>query len=235
MYNRPYTIDSGADLKILLRQADFYCALPIVSATLTGALIEGNLFKNLWWPLDRSGKDQDLNEGRFIGIMEHMLYAAIQLRHRVLFRECFIHIIGLWKQHSQVCDAITADPVLLAMIDRAHSALDIKISWATQLMLHHTLSSHTGPRKARYPLDITPPTQTAEYWKSVLSEISSEESDSMFAPVGSLLLGAVSSLLTNNLVLDQTRFGPGEGNYKREFLCAEIADEDMPWDDAVDW
>lgn len=44
-------------------------------------------------------------------------------------------------------------------------------------------------------------------------------------------------LLQNNLVLDQTRCGPGEeGHRLHTFLCANITDQDMPRDTSViDW
>jgi hypothetical protein len=38
MYNRPYTVDYMQDLDNMIVMADFYCALPIVSHTLIGAL-----------------------------------------------------------------------------------------------------------------------------------------------------------------------------------------------------
>jgi len=38
------------------------------------------------------------------------------------------------------------------------------------------------------------------------------------------------------LVLDRTGFGAGEGPYHDTYLCAELEDEDMPWDAAeFDW
>lgn len=43
MYNRPYSIRDVLDLQNLTKLADFYCALPIVSATLTGALMSGGI------------------------------------------------------------------------------------------------------------------------------------------------------------------------------------------------
>ena len=49
-------------------------------------------------------------------------------------------------------------------------------------------------------------------------------------------LAPVAKLLQSNLVLDRTGFGAGEGPYEDVFLCAELEDEDMPWDDAeFDW
>ncbi|KAF7903495.1 uncharacterized protein EAF01_006544 [Botrytis porri] len=48
--------------------------------------------------------------------------------------------------------------------------------------------------------------------------------------------GGCYPLLANNLVLDRTNDGPGEGCYKHCFLCTEIADNELPWETmAVDW
>ena len=47
---------------------------------------------------------------------------------------------------------------------------------------------------------------------------------------------SVAKLLQSNLVLDRTGFGAGEGPYHDTYLCAELEDEDMPWDAAeFDW
>ena len=43
MYNRPYSIESVDELDRLTELADFYYALPIVSATLTDALLNGEI------------------------------------------------------------------------------------------------------------------------------------------------------------------------------------------------
>ncbi len=43
------------------------------------------------------------------------------------------------------------------------------------------------------------------------------------------LFAGLDKLLENNLVLDQSGYNAGEGPYALSFLCANIADEDMPW------
>jgi hypothetical protein len=43
-------------------------------------------------------------------------------------------------------------------------------------------------------------------------------------------------LMRDELVLDHSKCDPGEGPHRYYLLCAEIADEDMPWDsEQVDW
>ena len=49
-------------------------------------------------------------------------------------------------------------------------------------------------------------------------------------------LSELRNVLANNLVLDKTASGSGEGSYEDCFLSANIVDEDMPWDATqVDW
>jgi hypothetical protein len=50
------------------------------------------------------------------------------------------------------------------------------------------------------------------------------------------LQDALRDLLVNNLVLDRTGYAAGEGDYESYFLCANVEEEEMPWDKGeVDW
>lgn len=233
MYNRPYTIDSGNDLLILTRQADFYCALPIVSATLSAALIEGKLFKELDWS-KKTENDRDFEEGCFFMIMERLLYMGLKLRHRLLFRECFIHIVGLWQHHKNKSAKIMRDPVVRLLVEKAHAELNTKILKVFQSALFIALKDPQKlPKQEKEVLsgDFGSPEQTAQFWRLALIRATVrtdwDESDFPKRPI--------KILLASNLVFDRTGFGAGEGIYERVFLCADIADEDMPWEDAVDW
>lgn len=42
-------------------------------------------------------------------------------------------------------------------------------------------------------------------------------------------------ILRNNLKLDTSRIEPGEGKYSEFFFCADIEDDDLPWDHSEDW
>ncbi|TGO87755.1 hypothetical protein BPOR_0206g00130 [Botrytis porri] len=125
MYSTPYTIKDFEELSTLTRIADFYCALPIVSATLTGALIDSPIF------LKREVEDPSAcTKDQLAEDYDSMIFLAQKLRNPILFHP----------------------------------------------------------------------------------------------------------LLANNLVLDRTNDGPGEGCYKHCFLCTEIADNELPWETmAVDW
>lgn len=77
------------------------------------------------------------------------------------------------------------------------------------------------------------PTQNAKFYRSLKAEDASHDHED-WEQLGT----ALSRLLTNNLVLDQTGFGAGDdgGLCNRPFLCAEISDEDLPWDPSeIDW
>lgn len=48
--------------------------------------------------------------------------------------------------------------------------------------------------------------------------------------------GLLKPVMYNNLVLDNSQDGPGQGRFKDYFLCAEVTDKELPWDEnEVDW
>jgi hypothetical protein len=77
------------------------------------------------------------------------------------------------------------------------------------------------------------PTQNAKFYRSLKVEDANHHHED-WEQLGT----ALSRLLASNLVLDQTVFGAGDGEglCNRSFLCAEISDEDLPWDSSeIDW
>ncbi|KAF7903496.1 uncharacterized protein EAF01_006545 [Botrytis porri] len=92
MYSTPYTIKDFEELSTLTRIADFYCALPIVSATLTGALIDSPIF------LKREVEDPSAcTKDQLAEDYDSMIFLAQKLRNPILFRECLVHIVANWK------------------------------------------------------------------------------------------------------------------------------------------
>ena len=81
IYNRPYTIGSIDDLVNLTDLASYYCALPAVSRTLANAFHD--------------------SQG-FIDTIAHnpcpVFEAAAKLRHKVLFREALIWVVGPFQK-----------------------------------------------------------------------------------------------------------------------------------------
>jgi hypothetical protein len=86
MYNRPYGIASPSELIAITALADFYYALPIVSATLSAALLGSAMFKEF--------HIEDGVNCLFAYTSPFLIFEAQKLRHPVLFRECFIHVVA---------------------------------------------------------------------------------------------------------------------------------------------
>jgi len=71
--------------------------------------------------------------------------------------------------------------------------------------------------------------ETAMYYREILDKI--EESE---VPDVIHLTAALESLLESHMVLEHQ--AAGKGARRREFLCAKIADQDLPWDlTETDW
>ncbi|KAF7925683.1 uncharacterized protein EAE98_006908 [Botrytis deweyae] len=74
------------------------------------------------------------------------------------------------------------------------------------------------------------PKKAVTFWKNLSAKLAQVGDAACF------LQSKLEPLLANNLVLDRTNDGPGEGCYKHCFLCTEIADNELPWDTtAADW
>ncbi|KAL3419781.1 hypothetical protein PVAG01_08279 [Phlyctema vagabunda] len=81
MYGRLYMIKTVEEFAILVRLADFYCSLPVLSATVMGALLLGDFF-------------QQRKEPRNFFANPILLALAIKIRQPVLFREFFVHVVA---------------------------------------------------------------------------------------------------------------------------------------------
>jgi hypothetical protein len=130
-YNRPYTIASVSGLHILVHLADFYCSLPIISATIISALLGSPMFKN-----DPDPESSMYNE--FFSESCRLILVAQKLRHAVLFRECFIQVVGnfndpLFMKH-QIEDLRKGD-ALWNLLSAEYAELCRKILLADKVMI----------------------------------------------------------------------------------------------------
>ncbi|KAF7872696.1 uncharacterized protein EAF02_008767 [Botrytis sinoallii] len=220
MYSSPYTIRDIEELSTLTRIADFYCALPIISATLTSAFIDSPIFskRQVEEPIACT-KDQLAED------CDSMIFIAQKLRNSVLFRECLIHIVANWKDTK-----ISKLSQLYELTIRSQHALWVA-AIVTQLspgvpeltkVLADAEKDHTSfERESK---------KAVTFWKNLSAKLAQVGGAACF------LQSKLEPLLANNLVLDRTSDGPGEGCYKHCFLCTEIADNELPWDTtAVDW
>lgn len=77
---------------LLTRLADYYCALPVVSETLKGALLKSRIIgkyfrhqENLFWTCECKENSVPL------------LLLARKLRHEILFKQFLIQTVGRWN------------------------------------------------------------------------------------------------------------------------------------------
>ncbi|TVY39552.1 hypothetical protein LOCC1_G004464 [Lachnellula occidentalis] len=231
MYNRPYEIGASHELMAVTRLADFYCALPIVSATLTGALLGSPMFK-----IGEHGLYD------FPEIAPALIFQAQKLRHRVLFRECFIHVVSNWANMSPDHKKIKSDPVITPLVKDGYIKLCKDVLDVSQRILY--CAARSPPDRRWQPPDfedmyLVAPEQNAVYYRSLeryFDDTHDWDRLKLYSGMKDLRI-AVYNLLKNNLVLDQTGSrGPGYDTYTWQLLCSDIADDDMPWDASqTDW
>lgn len=190
--------------------ADYYLALPILSYSLNGALFNSD---SLIDELEESGP--------------RILPTAAKLRNSLLFRECLVLATSL-SNEKKISSSIE-DPKLLKVVLNAYRRVASKV-----LELQHSITSaavysrlgcqDTSLSDAidiaseetydRYREEVALPHYFRTLWKVGLFE----DLDDQFKEI-----------LRNKLVL--VRIVPDEeGLYSGQFLCAEIDDEDLPWD-----
>jgi hypothetical protein len=81
-----------------------------------------------------------------------------------------------------------------------------------------------------------PSREDPAFFKAPKEQMQRQQASNSDFWVFEILSSAVDKLMVNTLVLDQTGWAAGEGGYQDYFLCADIFDEDMPWNpDAIDY
>lgn len=106
IFNREYKISSAGELNSMVRQAEYYGALPVVSNSLTGPFYTS---AGLLCP----GADAT-----------NLLIAAFKLRHKALFRECLIHVLGPWSDPQY---KTLTDETLFKLADAQYKRAEIHI------------------------------------------------------------------------------------------------------------
>jgi hypothetical protein len=208
-------------------------ALPNLSGTISTALVGSPMFKRKSYPCE---SDSDLSE--FVQRAGEIIFAAKKLRHSILFRECFIHLVSSLHDadvsiygadvYSLPLPALRDDKDLWLVLHEGKSSLRKKILQAQQSVLEICLDKHLEEhlRLAMRDAYLQNPEHCSLGFRQLLA----------IDEIKVLGLESIEELLQNNLALDRTNFGAGEGPYFDRYLCAELADEDMPWDAAEsDW
>jgi hypothetical protein len=249
MYNHPFIVESQRHLEILVRQADFYRALPAVCKCLDGMFLRcPDLLKELALkPLD-------------------FLKLAIQVRYKPLYIDCMIYVAGKYprvdpKPWTKLIEAVPgidrnikllrAD-ILTKVADAqvAISRLTLKPppgNFSQPLILNDRIQHHPklwGDRQFEYPSEGygVGLSTLASYYRTLYNDNFTESTTHLQLPglevwiTWNAVQSCLAPLMANKLVISPAGNVSGEGIHEDTYLCAEIEDEDIPWDlKATDW
>jgi hypothetical protein len=189
---------------------------------------------------------KDINGGTAYNTLAFQSPSLIQvvkkLRRSVLFRECYIHIVGNFVDlqcFSDEMKLLKKDDAIWSLVCTGHAKLERRILKANQAMFslmkvdeYWYMDWDTVRLKVEDGAD---PDQTSVFYQALRQRLRARSASVVNRdPEGvrrarNNLFIALDKLLANNLVLDQFGYNAGEGPYKLSFLCANIADEEMPW------
>ncbi|CAG8955889.1 hypothetical protein HYFRA_00008739 [Hymenoscyphus fraxineus] len=238
MYHRPYTIDSASDILELTRVADFYCALPIVSATLSGSLISSEYFAKKHFIKGKDNPD-------FVWYRApELLLAAYRLRHAILFRECLIHTVDFLDASRRLSrddryksyHLLDQNDVLYRIVLEHHNLKCQKIMKVNMEQIKLAQDPKVSFLPSAETLEIIEterPDMNAKYFRAVRQELAAQKLGGPEKP----LMKALDDLLKSNLVLDKTGRSPGEdGIYECSFQACDADKVVLPWnEDEIDW
>lgn len=228
IYNRPYHIKDIEHFLGLTDLATYYCVLPAVSGTLLNALHESQEFT-------------DSIHSNPCAIFE----AAAKLRHKVLFREALIWVVGIWTQ-PQI--AGLSDRRLRHLAQNVYGEIFTMVFKATSRIIDVGLLARGPSHWLTKVRDGIRSSNHEEQWKAEELDLCARPQLNLpnffrnIADMDDLPGGfevddlCLTDLLMNNLVLDGKWLIPGEDSVEDYFLCAAIKDEDLPWNlEEIDW
>ncbi|CAG8954510.1 hypothetical protein HYFRA_00004423 [Hymenoscyphus fraxineus] len=244
MYNRKYTILDFSALKLLTETADFFCALPIVSATIIEAVMTG--------PMTRMRMEEEWSSrSEFSRRACEISKIAPKLRNPILFRDAIIEVVSRWDHHQEsVSDIGTKasdffDRSTLRLIEREYARVSKLLARCSHLLLLRILDGRLWEIGEMVPApEDESAWRSADFYHRIRLRIIEKLEGIHYRFIRpetrealDKLRQSIDELLQNNLVLDQSHCGPGElGMHEHAFLCAEISDDDLPWDTSeIDW
>jgi hypothetical protein len=212
MFNQEYSITDSDELNSMTVLADCYRALPALSNSITSSFYSSPGF------IDFIGKDPC-----------SLLVSAYKLRHKLLFRECFIYVLGPWSnpRYKQLPED---QHVLIKMATDRYTEVEAKISQLFRKILEFAVGAHSnyddrssaqsifgcaknclgGNQQVMYP----------SFIRLCLYHLYNNQE--IFAP-----------LLESYLVLNKSA-AAGEitegGDFRDFFLCFDIKYHELPWD-----
>ncbi|KAL3425285.1 hypothetical protein PVAG01_02076 [Phlyctema vagabunda] len=236
LYSQPFslnTLPSGMseteELEFLIQLGDDYQCMPMLSLALNGAInATADLHKIVACEYESSVE---------------LLLLAIKVRNPLLYRHSLMVALNPWDSPS--IDAVTdvktlEDPRVRQCIKNARASVDRKLALAQQSLLNAQQSKHMrrmmdqvieklyhDQKKIRGRESIP----LARFYRLIYDRLESENRMSLG------LAYRLEDLLANNLPRRTTnRESVGRGILTNSFLCADIPDEDLPWDvNERDW
>ncbi|KAH7403236.1 hypothetical protein BKA64DRAFT_743856 [Cadophora sp. MPI-SDFR-AT-0126] len=205
MYGQSYSLDSRdgpAELLLMAELADYYCALPAVSRSLTKVLVEKDYFigsKTASW-----------------------MEAAHKLKHSGLFRECIIYLAGSWddNKYQPLADTNVNKVVTLARARIATKIADVHAE------LFFAGSEGKGIRDAVITImSANSAWRLPNFYRQLYAYEFKGDDESR-----DLVRRVIEPLTKNNLLFHGQNVVPGEDLYNIYFLCATVNDEELPWD-----
>jgi hypothetical protein len=213
---QPITIKTVDQLCLVIELSDFYRMLPVMSTALHGVFygnpeLVSSIPKNC------------------VSLLE----ASYKLRNKLLLRECFVHIMGPVSKPrylalrnedlKKLC--MSAEQKLASQLNQLQLEIvkwEFKDSYWFGPQMSEMKKTMASAFLARGSNEIVQP----YYYRHIFDKILPSSSTA-----GTTLQSKFKPILSNKLVLDRSGAQAGEGIYKDSFLCFELTDQELPWDD----
>lgn len=139
MYNRPYEIAKFEHLRCLIKLADFYLALPVLSQSLTACLIPSPEFADELFSMENFKSSE--------------LLMAKLLRNKVLFKGAFILTVGTFDR-DDINPFLAEDVSLLSLVQGHYIELCEDVMSIQQGLLKACCKSSYSIRQCEKSLDV---------------------------------------------------------------------------------
>jgi hypothetical protein len=226
-YCKKLVIPSVADLERTIMVARYFNPLPALFAVLKTIILNSDDLKvsistecERWLEISKSLRNRPMFTEALIYSTGPWIQPKFErFRDPTLKKACLLAYYSIWKKVGIFFEGIWAETLSVAQIGSFGINAIARLLWVTA---QNSCVHHSGEGTGK---SISLP----RYFSKLRGSI-----DQVF-PEG--LAEALDILLGSNLTLTGSNDRPGQpGMYQDTFLCAEIDDEDLPWDvDQTDW
>jgi hypothetical protein len=225
-YNQIFSLESCNQLATMTSLAHFYMALPVLSNSLSTALLH---------------KDSSYMVESIMCNAAKMISVAAELRHQVLFRDAVVLAVGYWGVDiDELCSQLK-NRKICKLVRNTHNALWAQIGRFQTTLLKldfpdipwQEMKDIAGRSWAMFQIDehgydgrsLCLPL----YYHNLYKIEASDEH------LTGLLRAHIEPLLVNELILPFSEQRAEVWRY-HYFLCITIEDDDLPWDTTeTDW